>query len=151
MPRGSDKSHPPATITALQGSLPYKSYCSFYLICYLRCKTVNGQPTPLYTAAFPEVGLVALISVYLSYMKTPKIIRFLPNFPHRGFPGIPIDMRGKLVNWNLGWESSFPVSVESIQAMQPSRQATDAVAEHKQEVSSLNLNLSLRAWLQNIS
>ena len=56
----------------------------------------------------------------------------------------------KFVNSNIGRESSFPVSVESRPAMQPSKQTAKAaadVAEHKQEMSSLNLNLSLHACL----
>ena len=42
-------------------------------------------------------------------------------------------------------ESSFPVSVVYRPATWPSKQTVEATAEQKQEVSSLNLNLSLQA------
>ena len=52
----------------------------------------------------------------------------------------------KLVNSNLGLESSFPVSVASRPVRRPSKQPALAAAEHKQEISYLNLHLSLQAW-----
>ena len=48
----------------------------------------------------------------------------------------------KLVNSNIGLETSFPVSVVFTTATLPSKQTAQAAAEHKQEVSSLNLNFS---------
>ena len=38
----------------------------------------------------------------------------------------------KLVNYNLGWENSFPVSVASRPTMRPTKQTAEAAAEHKQ-------------------
>ena len=53
----------------------------------------------------------------------------------------------KLVNSNLGCETSFPVSAASRPFTRLSKQTTIAAAEHKQEMSSINLNLSLKAWI----
>ena len=55
-------------------------------------------------------------------------------------------VRTKLVNSNLGYESSFPVSVVSRPATRPSKQPAKATAGQKQDVSSLNPNLDLQAW-----
>ena len=48
----------------------------------------------------------------------------------------------KLVNSNVGSETSFPVSVVFAPAKLPSKQTAQAAAEHKQEVKSRNLNLN---------
>ena len=52
-----------------------------------------------------------------------------------------------VVNYDLSWEKSFPVSDASRPARRPSKQTAQEAAEHKQEVSSLNINLSLLACL----
>ena len=52
----------------------------------------------------------------------------------------------KLVNSYVGWVTSFPVSVAFTPATLPSKQTAQTAAEHKQEVSSLNLNFSLHAF-----
>ena len=52
-----------------------------------------------------------------------------------------------LVNSNLGCESSFPDSVASRPATRASKQTALAAAEDQQEISSLNLDLSLQACL----
>ena len=44
----------------------------------------------------------------------------------------------KLVNSNVGWESSFPVSVVSRPAMRPSKQTAKAATQHRQKVISLS-------------
>ena len=48
----------------------------------------------------------------------------------------------KLANSNVGGETSFPVSVAFTPAALPSKLTALAAVEHKQEVSSLNLNFS---------
>ena len=60
-------------------------------------------------------------------------------------PRLAVPSSFKPVNSNLGQESSFPVSFASRPARRPSKQTTEAAAEHKQEVSSLNPNLSSQA------
>ena len=57
----------------------------------------------------------------------------------------------KLVNSNVGWETSFPVSVAFKPATLPSKQTAQAAAEHKQKVKSLNLNFSSHAWIWQIA
>ena len=52
----------------------------------------------------------------------------------------------KLINSNVVRESSFPISVLSTLA-QPSEQTAKAAVEHKEEVTSLNLHLSLQAYV----
>ena len=52
----------------------------------------------------------------------------------------------ELVNSNLGWESSINVAFVSRPVTWASKQTAKAAMEHKQEMSSLNLNLSLQAW-----
>ena len=56
-----------------------------------------------------------------------------------------VNVVSKLVNSNLGWESLFPVFVASRLAARPSKQIAKAATEHKQEVSSHNINFSLQA------
>ena len=48
----------------------------------------------------------------------------------------------KLVNSNVGRDTSFPVSVAFTPATLPSKETAQAAAENKQEVKSLNLNFS---------
>ena len=55
-------------------------------------------------------------------------------------------MISKLVNSNLGLESSFPVIVASRPATQTSKQTAKATTKNKTKVSPLNLNFSLQAW-----
>ena len=57
----------------------------------------------------------------------------------------------KPVNSDSGRQSSLYVSVASRPAMRPAKQTAEAAAKHKQEMSSLNLNLSLQACLYNVS
>ena len=52
-----------------------------------------------------------------------------------------------IVNSNVGWETSFPLSVAFTPATLPSKQTDQTAADHKQEVRSLNLNFSYYAWL----
>ena len=59
----------------------------------------------------------------------------------------PQSVTSKLVNSNVGWETSFPVSVEFTPASLPSKQTAQA----NQEVKSLNLNFSYHAWSQGTS
>ena len=63
----------------------------------------------------------------------------LPNFsdPSHTWPSL---------STQIGWESSFHVSVASRPAMRHSKQTAKSAAEHWQEMSSLNLNYSLQAW-----
>ena len=51
-------------------------------------------------------------------------------------------MINKVVNSNVGGEASFPDYVAFTPATLPSKQTAQAAAEHKQELSSLNLNFS---------
>ena len=52
----------------------------------------------------------------------------------------------KGVNSNVSWDTSFPFSVVFTPATLPLKQTVQAAAKHKQEVKSLNLNLSNHTW-----
>ena len=106
----------------------------------------------MYIFTIPSVHRL-LLCIWFSW--TPSVPTLVDVKGLRGYLGCvnsPCGQRSqcvtsKPVNSYLGWESSFPVSVASKPAKWPSKQTAKAAAVHKQEVSSLNLNLSLRAWL----
>ena len=64
-----------------------------------------------------------------------------PNNPREQVSSITWHIN-KLVNSNVGWETSYPVSVALTPATLPSKHAAQAAAEHKQEMKFLNLNFS---------
>ena len=63
-------------------------------------------------------------------------------FANLGLTLMHISLLIKSLNSNVGWETSFPVSVAFAPAPLPSKQTAQAAAEHKQEVKSLSLKFS---------